>query len=112
MCFAVLNNKFILQNSMHVHPPPLAGNDTHLLAVPFWSHSSGLPPLIIRGIDHMKDVSISETQTLAGKTAVLRPLIVKQRPVKTHTHCFNRPELNLNSENIGDIIRCTIFEKR
>lgn len=68
-----------------MYPPPLAGNDTHLLTVPFWSHSPGLPPLIIRGVDHVKDVSISETETLAGKTAVLRPLIVKQRSVKTQT---------------------------
>lgn len=68
---------------MHVHPPPLAWYDTHLLTVSFWSDSPGLPPLIIRGIDHMKDVSISETQTLAGKTAVLCPLVVKQRPIRT-----------------------------
>lgn len=79
--------------------PPLAGDDAHLFTVPFWRHSPGLPPLIIRCIDDMEDVSISETETLTGQTTILRPLIVKQSPGETHIH-ISFTDLT-NSHNIS-----------
>lgn len=46
----------------------------------------GLPPLIVRGVDDVEDVSVPEAETLAGETAVLCPLVVEQRPVESKRH--------------------------
>lgn len=51
--------------------PSLAGDDAHFLAVAMWGDTAGLPPLIIRGIDDMKDVPVLEAEPLAGETTVL-----------------------------------------
>lgn len=64
------------------HSPPLAGYNSHFLAVPLQSDPPRLPPLIIWGIDDVKDVSILETEPLAWEATVFALVIVKHGSVK------------------------------
>ena len=66
--------------------PFLAGNDPDLVALAVWRDEPRLPPLIIRGVDDVKDVPVREAQTLAGQTAVPGAVIVKQGSAETKIH--------------------------
>ena len=63
-----------------IHMPPFTGDNTPSFLLPQSIQSSCLPPLIIAGIGHVKNIAIFETEALAGETAVLRFVIVKQSP--------------------------------
>lgn len=52
------------------HLPSLTRDDTHFLAVPVWGDTACLPPLIVRSVDNVEDVSILEAEPLAGEAAV------------------------------------------
>ena len=60
--------------------PSFTGDDTSPFLLPHSIQSSRLPPLVITGIGHVKNITIFETKTLAGETAVLRFVVVKQSP--------------------------------
>lgn len=64
--------------------PLLAGNDPDLLALAVGRDQSGLPPLIIGGVDDVQDVPVGEAQALAGQAAVPGAVVVKQSPTWTH----------------------------
>lgn len=64
------------------HSPPLAGYNSHLLTVSLQSDPPCLPPLVIRGVDNVKDVSILKTESLAWEATVFALVIVKHGPVK------------------------------
>lgn len=57
--------------------PPFAGDDAHLLTVSLQRDSSGLPPLIIRGIDNMENISVFKAKSLTWQPTVLALVIVK-----------------------------------
>lgn len=73
-----MNGSCAISAKQKVGIPFLAGNDTNLLALSVWRDEPRLPPLIIRGIDDMENVTIWEAQALAWQAAVPRPIIVKQ----------------------------------
>lgn len=64
----------------HDDSPLLTGDHTDLLTFSVWGHQPCLPPLIIRGINDMKNVTIREAEPLAWQAAVPSPIIVKQGP--------------------------------
>ena len=64
---------------MKLSVPPLAGNDADLLYFAICRHLPCLPPLVVRGVQHMQDVPEAEVQPLTGEARVLCPVIVKQR---------------------------------
>ena len=68
--------------------PSLTGDDTSPLFLPHSIQSSRLPPLVITGIGHVKNIAIFETETLAGETAVLRFVVVKQGPEQKAYSCY------------------------
>lgn len=70
------------------HWPSLAGDHPHLLHLSLWRQLSGLPPLVVGGVHHMKDVSKLKVQSLTGQTRVSGLIVVKQS--STHTHRSNR----------------------
>ena len=63
--------------------PFLAGDDPDLLALSMRGDEPRLPPLVIRGVYDVQDVSVREAQALAGQAAVPRSIIVKQSSEKT-----------------------------
>lgn len=63
--------------------PLFTGDHTNLLTLSMWSHQSCLPPLIIRGINDVQNVTIRETESLTWQAAVTSPIIIKQGP-ETH----------------------------
>ena len=65
--------------------PSLTGDDSSPFLVPHSIQSSSLPPLVVTGIGHVKNIAIFETKTLAGETAVLRFVVFKQSPKHKHT---------------------------
>ena len=66
--------------------PSLTGNDTSPFLLPHSIQSSSLPPLVITGIGHVKNIAIFETKTLAGEAAVLGFVVLKQSPAGTKTY--------------------------
>ena len=63
-----------------VHLPPFTGDNTSPFLLPQSIQPSRLPPLVITGISHVKNITIFETKSLAGETAVLCFVVVKQSP--------------------------------
>lgn len=64
----------------HDNAPLLTGDHTYLLAFSMCGHQSCLPPLVIRGINDMQNVTIGEAEPLAWQAAVPSPVIIKQGP--------------------------------
>lgn len=58
--------------------PFLAGDDPDLLALSVRRDEPRLPPLVIRSVYDVEDVSVREAQALAGQAAVPRPIVIKQ----------------------------------
>lgn len=58
-----------------------------------------LPPLVIRSVYDVEDVSVREAEALAGQAAVPRSIVVEQSSKKSE-EILNRPWLNL--KHIGD----------
>lgn len=76
-------NVVILSGLVGSTVPFLAWYDPNLLTLPMGCNQPCLPPLIIGGIDDMKDVPIGETQALAREATVPGPVVVKKSPGKT-----------------------------
>lgn len=62
--------------------PPFAGDDPHLFTVPLQRDSPGLPPLVIRGVDNVENISIFKTKSLTWQPTVLALVIVKHGSVE------------------------------
>lgn len=58
--------------------PLLTGNDPDLLALSVRRDQPRLPPLVIRSIYDVEDVSIREAEALAGQAAVPRSIVIEQ----------------------------------
>ena len=67
--------------------PLFAGNDSEALVLKLGDEPSSLPPFIITGIRHVKDVPIVETETTSGQPTVLVRIIVEERPETQHLNC-------------------------
>ena len=82
--FALGNEKKYLDqwSSLVLILPPLTGDDTSPFLLPQSIQPSGLPPLVITSIGHMKNVAVLEAQALTGETTVLCFVVVKQSPKK------------------------------
>ena len=67
--------------------PSLAGDDSDLLQLSLRRQLSGLPPLVVRGVHHMEDVSELKVQALTGQPGVPRLIVVEQSSA-AHKHKF------------------------
>lgn len=65
-----------------INPPSLAGDDAHLLHLSLRSDLPCLPPLIVRSVHNVQDVSKLKVQALAGQPWILCFIIIKQCPAK------------------------------
>lgn len=86
VCFSVCVLSFLCVCMCVGGPPspPLAGDHAHLLPLPLASQLSGLPPLIIGGVEHVEDVPKAEVQALTGQPRVSALVVVKESSA-THT---------------------------
>jgi len=60
--------------------PFSAGNDAKSVIRGFWNEFPCLPPLVIAGVRHMKNVSKVKVETSARQATILARIIVKQSP--------------------------------
>ena len=67
-------------SSFFLFHPLFTGDHTDLLTFSMWGHQSCLPPLIIRCINDMQNVTIGEAEPLAWQAAVPSSIIIKHGP--------------------------------
>lgn len=79
--------------------PLLAGDHADLFTFSMWGHQPCLPPLIIRGINDMQNVTIGEAEPLAWQAAVPSPVIIKQGP-EMHSERGRDTIASLNAQRL------------
>ncbi len=84
------NIAVVLQYMCVLYEPVFGRDVSQLLQLPLLVHSSGLPPLVISAVQHMKNLPEVKVQSLRQDAAVPLLIVVKQRPenIRSRTHSY------------------------